>query len=72
MIYTDGTHLVADSIAELHSFAAQCGLPRCYFEGVRKGHPHYDLIGKWKLIMYRDDVAIVSSKDILTKSKMMT
>lgn len=47
MIYTDTTHLISsESIEELHEFAEQIGLNRCYFEGVRKGHPHYDLKNK--------------------------
>jgi hypothetical protein len=47
MIYTDGVHMVADSLAELHAFASSIGLKRIYFHGVRKGHPHYDLTNKW-------------------------
>lgn len=47
MVYTDGTHLVADSLSELNLFAEQIGLNRCYFEGIKKNHPHYDL-KNWK------------------------
>lgn len=43
MIYTDTVHVVADTIDELHEFAEKIGMPRNYYEGVRKGHPHYDL-----------------------------
>jgi len=43
MIYTDGIHLVADTLAELHAFARTIGLKRHFFHGTRKGHPHYDL-----------------------------
>ena len=43
MIYTDNIHLIADSLEELHEFARKIGLKRHFFEGVRKGHPHYDL-----------------------------
>lgn len=43
MVYTDGTHMVADSLNELHYFASSIGLNRCWFSGTRKGHPHYDL-----------------------------
>jgi hypothetical protein len=53
MIYTDGTHLVADTLPELHKFAKEIGLNRCYFEGVKKGHPHYDL-KNWKKQMLWD------------------
>lgn len=44
MIYTDKVHLVADSLEELHAFAELIGLKRHFFEGVRKKHPHYDLV----------------------------
>lgn len=47
MVYTDGVHLVADTLGELHKFAFSIGLKYCYFEGTRKGHPHYDLLN-WK------------------------
>lgn len=43
MIYTDTIHVVADTVDELHEFAEKIGMPRNYYEGVRKGHPHYDL-----------------------------
>ena len=43
MIYTDGIHLVADTIQELHVFALGMNLGRSYFHGVMKKHPHYDL-----------------------------
>ncbi len=66
MIYTDKIHLVATSLKELHSFAEKIGINRCYYEGYKKGHPHYDLIRKW---MYEAAVkkgaVLVSSKEII-------
>ena len=35
-------HLVADSLDELHAFAAQLGLQRRWFQG-RSFYPHYDV-----------------------------
>jgi hypothetical protein len=35
-------HLVADSLDELHLFAARIGLRRCWFQG-RASFPHYDV-----------------------------
>lgn len=43
MVYTDGIHLIADTLEELHRFAYLINLKRCWFHGVRKKHPHYDL-----------------------------
>jgi hypothetical protein len=49
MIYTDKIHLVSDvSIKELKDFAKSVGLNKCYYEGFKKGHPHFDLINKKK------------------------
>jgi hypothetical protein len=46
MVYTDKIHMVAESLSELHTFAQSMGLHRRYFHGVKKKHPHYDLITK--------------------------
>ena len=43
MVFTDGIHLVAHNLTQLHEFAEQIGLKRHYYHGLRKGHPHYDL-----------------------------
>jgi len=42
MIYTDGVHLVGDSLEELHKFARGMGLKREWFQD-HPQHPHYDL-----------------------------
>jgi hypothetical protein len=41
MVYTDGVHLIADSVDELHAFAQRIGLKRVWFQDHR--HKHYDL-----------------------------
>lgn len=72
MIYTDGIHLVADSLDELHSFALKIGLNRRYYEGVRKGHPHYDLTNSnIRNKVLGEDVLVVTSREILIRSKDM-
>ena len=43
MIYTDGVHLVTDSLPdELHGFAESLGLKREWYQGESR-YPHYDL-----------------------------
>lgn len=42
MVYTDGVHLVADTMEELHRFARCVGLRRNWFQAHVK-HPHYDI-----------------------------
>ncbi len=84
MIYTDGIHLVADDLNELHKFAFKINLKRQYYHGVRKGHPHYDLVS-WKNIplwdsdtkqtfikkVYGEGAIYKSSKEILLISQKM-
>ena len=84
MLYTDQTHLVADSLPELHEYAENIGLRRHYFEGIRKGHPHYDLktaAGNWvrditgdKIIdkvLLNENVKIITDRELLVISKSM-
>jgi len=69
MVYTDKVHLVADSLEELHNFAISIGLKRHFFEGVKKGHPHYDLTNKIILDKALSaGASIVSSKEIVKTS----
>lgn len=71
-VYTDGVHLVADSLQTLHEFAQSIGLGRHFYEGIRKGHPHYDLTTKKRLQSALDAGAItISSKDLLLISQQM-
>ena len=42
-VFTDGVHLVAETIPELHKFAKEIGLKHHFYHGKRKRHPHYDL-----------------------------
>jgi len=70
MIYTDKTHLVAENLDILHDFAKVIGLNRCWFEGTKKGHPHYDIPpGKKQQILSSPLVKIVSSREVLAISK---
>ena len=52
MIYTDGTHLVADTLTELHKFARIIGMKREWFQSGRL--PHYDIWGSMKLRALRN------------------
>lgn len=77
MIYTDGIHLVADSLPELHAFAKRIGLQYYYYHGAERGHPHYDLVTKMgrpaKCTKDKDlwmkEIKMVSSKEVLRISK---
>lgn len=67
MIYTDGIHLTATTVKELHEFCESVGIKRCWFEGTRKGHPHYDLNSTNcdKIIVANATVELVSSQKLL-------
>lgn len=70
MVYTDGIHMVADTLTELHLFALKIGVKRCWYHGFRKNHPHYDLMGN-KLDLALSKGAIkVCSKKVVEISKM--
>lgn len=69
-VFTDGVHLVSENLEELHEFATRIGLKRSYFEGVRKGHPHYDLTNEAvRRRAYEAGAIQLSSKQILIISK---
>ncbi len=40
--WSQASHLVADTVSELHAFAARLGLKRAWFQS-GDGIPHYDL-----------------------------
>ena len=69
MIYTDGQHLIAESIGELHKFAKYIGMKREWFQD-HPEHPHYDLIGeRIKSKAERLGATKVSKKTLLLMSK---
>lgn len=68
MTYTDGVHLVADYVEELHRFAKKIGLKRVWFQDHEK-HPHYDILSQKILRKALSHGAIhVSKKDIVQVS----
>jgi hypothetical protein len=67
MIYTDGTHMVADSSDELHAFANALGLKREWYQE-HATHPHYDLTTPSIYKKARNRGAIViTNREILAK-----
>jgi len=47
MTYFDDTHLVSDTLDELHEFAQRNGLRREWFQ-YHADHPHYDITADWR------------------------
>lgn len=72
MLYTDGTHLIADSLDELHGYANKIKLKRGWFESHWR-HPHYDIVnksgesfkGKKEIVMSDPLVKKVSKREIV-------
>ena len=72
MIYVDKYgHMVADSLNELHQFAFnKVGIRRHFFQGSRKGHPHYDLTTFAKKVRALDKGAkLVGIREIVLISR---
>ena len=58
-------HMVSDkSIAELHAFALGLTLPRRYFRGTQRGHPHYDLTSRDK----RESAIVAGAHYVTTRN----
>jgi len=57
-------HLTADSLGELHAFAARIGLPaRAFHRGAR--HPHYDITADQRLNALRSGAHPVSPREVV-------
>jgi hypothetical protein len=71
-VYTDGTHLVADTLDELHSFAYVMGLKRIWFQD-HISHPHYDLTtARAKMRALGRGAVKVSSKELVIIAHKMS
>ena len=72
MIITDGTHLISDrSLGELHDFAFDVGLKKCWFQGGKRRHPHYDLPKKVRIgVLIEWGAQMVTVKELVKKSRM--
>jgi hypothetical protein len=72
MIYTDGAHLIAESLDELCSYADKIGLNRYWLQLSGKNlHPHFDICGKVKERILADvSVKKVSAKEIVRICKL--
>jgi hypothetical protein len=72
MIYTDGSHLIAESLDELCAYADKIGLNRYWLQlSGRNLHPHFDICGKVKERILADiNVKKVSAKEIVKICKL--
>ncbi|KWT95518.1 MULTISPECIES: DUF4031 domain-containing protein [unclassified Variovorax] len=63
-------HLTADSLEELHLFASECGINRCwYHRGTR--HPHYDVTAEQRQVATSRGAVAVTSRELLKRAKLL-
>ncbi len=68
-MFTDGTHLIGDSLEELHEFAQEVGLRREWFQDHSR-HPHYDLTTlRMARRVIKAGVRLVSPKNLVKVSR---
>lgn len=70
MIYTDGIHLVADTLEELHLFAKQIGLKFEWFQNKKK-HPHYDIFNSKLDKALLNGAIFINKRDIINICKKL-
>lgn len=64
MVYTDGQHLVADDLTELHQFAEKIYLKKSWFKD-HDGAPHYEVWGNKAVLAIKRGAKLVQSNRII-------
>lgn len=59
------SHMVADTLPELHAMARRIGLKREWFQPGGGTHPHYDVSQSKKALAVQSGAIEVSSKDVI-------
>ena len=72
MLYTDGSHLVAESLQELYQYANKVGLNTEWIDFMgRNLHPHFDICGHVKARVLQDEnVKQISTKELVQLLKL--
>jgi len=63
-------HMVADSLEELHQFAAKIGVKPHFFHR-SKTAPHYDITSDQHAVAIANGAVLVSSREVLAKGKLL-
>ena len=63
-------HMVADSLEELHTFAAKIGVKPHFFHR-SKTAPHYDITNEQHVVAIANGAALVDSRVVLAKGKLL-
>lgn len=62
-------HLFADTVEELHEFAARIGMKRAWFQGHHNALPHYDLIPSRRKAAVRAGAQEARLRDIIAAKR---
>jgi len=57
-------HMTADNVDELHAFAVQVGIRRCWFHN-KPGRPHYDVTDGQRTAALNAGAVSVSTRQLL-------
>jgi len=63
-------HMWADTVEELHKFAESISIKRCWFHGVRKGHPHYGLTLRKRSLAITNGATVTDYHKFIKEKKM--
>jgi len=61
-------HMTADSKEELHAFAAEIGVKRCWYHKGRT-HPHYDITGQQRAAALLSGALSVDTRKVLAVAR---
>ena len=63
-------HMTADSKEELHAFAAEIGVRRCWYHKGRT-HPHYDVTSPQRAAALLSGAVSVDVREVLRKARRL-
>jgi hypothetical protein len=62
-------HMTASSVKELHVFAQEAGIARCWWHSGAK-HPHYDITEEQKLTVMSMGAVEVSKRELVKRANL--
>jgi len=72
MIYTEGSHITADTEAELHALAKRCGMSRGWYQGEGTRSPgRYWMFGNARKLVMRESPEYITKAEFDDKCKIM-
>lgn len=69
--WRESCHLIADTLEELHTFAASIGMRRAWFQNDSR-LPHYDLNSKRRGVAVRQGAVQLSRREFVSKMRELS